>query len=105
VHVQLINFRLSGIDDEGYARLCDELAPAFASLPGLLSKVWLADHDGGTYGGLYLWESAGAMASFLDSDLFAAVRAHPNLSEVTVRDWGVLPGPTAMTSRIAAPAS
>ena len=31
------------------------LAPHFAALPGLRSKVWLADAASGTYGGVYTW--------------------------------------------------
>ena len=42
VHVLIINFRLADMDEEGYRAACAEMAPAFAELPGLLAKVWLA---------------------------------------------------------------
>ena len=61
MQVQIINFNLNGIDEAGYRALCDELAPVFGAMPGLLSKVWLADAETNTYGGVYLWEDRAAM--------------------------------------------
>ena len=100
MHVQIINFTLTGISESDYAALCDQLAPAFAALPGLMSKVWLADSDNGVFGGVYVWESAAAMEAFTGSDLFAAVSGHPNLAGISSRDFGVLTGPTATTSNL-----
>ena len=95
--VQIITFQLNGIDDEAYGGMCDELAPAFAAVPGLSAKLWLADRDANTYGGVYLWSDAHAQAAFAESDLFAAVGAHPNLTGITSRAFDVLAGPTAVT--------
>ena len=39
----IINFGLSGIGEADYRTVCDQLAPAFADVPGLATKVWLAD--------------------------------------------------------------
>ena len=38
----IINFNLDGITRSDYEGLCTELAPAFAAVPGLISKHWLA---------------------------------------------------------------
>jgi hypothetical protein len=100
VHVQVINFKLSGIAESDYVSLCDELAPAFAAVPGLLSKVWLADSSSGVYGGVYLWDSEASMNAFATTDLFAGVVSHPNLADLTSRDYGVLTAPTAVTSSL-----
>jgi hypothetical protein len=70
--VQIVTFQLNGIDDEAYGGMCDELAPAFAAVPGLSAKLWLADRDANTYGGVYLWSDAHAQAAYAESDLFAA---------------------------------
>ena len=35
------------LSEEEFASSCDELAPAFAAVPGLASKVWLADRAEG----------------------------------------------------------
>jgi hypothetical protein len=45
MHIQMINFQLSGVTEAEYVALCDELAPAFAAVPGLVRKVWLANSE------------------------------------------------------------
>ena len=65
MHIQVINFRLKDLSPAGYAALCDELAPNFAAMPGLLAKVWLADDASGTYGGVYTWRDRAAMGEAL----------------------------------------
>jgi quinol monooxygenase YgiN len=94
MHVQIVYFHLSGMDEAEYRKMADELAPTFGALPGLISKVWLADPASSTYGGIYTWEDRQAMEAYLASDLFAAVKNHPNLENVTSRDYGILEGPT-----------
>jgi len=95
--VQIITFQLNGIDDEAYRGICDEMAPAFAAVPGLQRKLWLADRDANTYGGVYVFSDVDAQAAFARSDLFAAVASNPNLAGVSSRVFDVLPGPTAVT--------
>ena len=97
MRVQIITFQLDGIDEQAYSEVCDELAPAFAAVPGLQSKLWLADRDANTYGGVYVFCDAQAQAAFAASDLFAAVASNPNLTAVTSRVFDVLAGPTAVT--------
>ena len=45
MQILIVNFNLDGLSEEDFASSCDELAPAFAAVPGLASKVWLADHE------------------------------------------------------------
>lgn len=73
MHIQIINFRLKGITRRDYDALCEQVAPAFAALPGLISKVWLADDQANTYGGVYTWRDRAAMEAFLKTDLFRTV--------------------------------
>ena len=47
VEIVIVNFSLDGLSETDYERLCDEVAPAFAAVPGLTSKVWLADRAEG----------------------------------------------------------
>jgi Putative mono-oxygenase ydhR len=95
--VQIITFQLDGIDDEAYHGICDELAPAFAAVPGLQRKLWLADRDANTYGGVYVFSDAHAQETFAGSELFAAVASNPNLAGITSRVFDILPGPTTVT--------
>jgi hypothetical protein len=95
--IQIITFQLHGIDEETYSGVCDQMAPAFAAVPGLSAKLWLADRATNTYGGVYVFSDTAAQAAFVSSDLFAAVEANPNLTGITSRAFDVLPGPTAAT--------
>ncbi len=97
MHIQIINFQLSGVTGEEYATLCGELAPAFAAVPGLVRKVWLANSDTGTYGGVYVWRDRQAMEDFTKTELFESVEKHPALTNMTSEDFGVLEGPTQVT--------
>jgi hypothetical protein len=89
MNVLIINFRLSGMTEEGYRAACADLAPAFAELPGLLAKVWLNDPATGTYGGVYLFRDRAAMEGYLASDLLASVAATPSFVDISTRDFAV----------------
>ena len=98
MHIQIVNFRLKDMSEAEYRAVCDvEFAPAFAGVPGLLSKVWLADQENGVYGGVYTWQDKQALETYLKSDLFNAVLNHPNLADITSKDFGILEGPTRVT--------
>ncbi len=97
MHIQVINFSLNGVSEEDYRSLCDQLASAFAELPGLIQKVWLANPDTNTYGGVYIWKDRQAMEAFTKTELFNNVATHPNLADITSSDFGVIEGPTRVT--------
>jgi hypothetical protein len=97
VHVQIVNLKLHDLSDSDYRQACDGLAPVFAEVPGLISKVWLADEATNTYGGIYTWVDRAAMDAFASSDLFRAIAANPNFVDITSRDFSVLAGPTSVT--------
>ncbi|HXI28061.1 MAG TPA: YdhR family protein [Vicinamibacterales bacterium] len=97
MHVLIINFNLKGIDEAQYAKQCNEVAPAFAAVPGLISKVWLENSDTGTYGGVYLFEDRNALNRFQESDLFRSLAVNKSLTNVTANDFAVLEAPTRVT--------
>jgi hypothetical protein len=53
MHIQVITFKLDGIDDAAYQAHAEQNAPVFAALPGLRAKIWLANQQANTYGGIY----------------------------------------------------
>lgn len=97
VQILIVNFSLEGLSEADYVRLCADVAPAFADVEGLVSKVWLADAAEGVYGGVYTFATDAAVDLFLSSDLFASVGATPGLANISVRRFGVLHEPTAVT--------
>ena len=102
MHIEVVNFHLNDLSDAEFRAHCDELAPAFAEVPGLISKVWLANASTNTYGGVYTWEDREAMEEYRKSELFSGFAANPHLAEVSSADFGVFEGPTSVTRGLAA---
>lgn len=98
-HLQVVTFRLTDLDPAAYEAHCTALAPAFAELPGLRAKAWLADPSTGTYGGVYAWDGRDAMDAYVHGPVFGALLANPAMADVTTRDFRVLEGPTRITRR------
>ncbi len=102
MHVLVVNFNLSGVTEAQYEGLCDQIAPAFAAVPGLLSKLWIKNADSQIYGGVYLFRDRDALEQFKRSDLFKGVQTHPNLTNVTAAAFELQEAPTRVTHGLAA---
>ncbi|MCZ7577711.1 MAG: YdhR family protein [Dehalococcoidia bacterium] len=101
MHITVVNFHLKEMTHEQFLAACDELAPAYAAIPGLIQKVWLSDPASTTYGGVYTWTDRAAFAAFAAGDLARAVVTHPNFADVTIREFEVLEAPTRVTRGLA----
>ena len=97
MHIQVVTFSLDGIDDAAYQAHAEQIAPAFAVLPGLRAKIWLANQQTNTYGGIYAFEDLAAMRSYQSGEIFQGLQANPHMIDVTVTDFPVLAGPTKVT--------
>lgn len=95
--IQVINFNLKDMSDADYRSACDGLAPELANVPGLISKVWLADEASNTYGGVYAWADQGAMDAFARTDFFKAFATNPSFANITSTAFGILEGPSEVT--------
>jgi heme-degrading monooxygenase HmoA len=97
MHLQVVNFSLDGLDPADYERHCMAVAPAFAAMPGLIAKFWLADPRSNTYGGIYVWQDRDAFEDYVASEVFAGVKSNPHLANVTSKDFGILESPSEIT--------
>lgn len=97
MHVAVVNFRLKNMTHDQFTAACDELAPTFAAIPGLIDKVWLSDPATNNYGGVYTWADREAFETFTRSDLAKVVVANQNFTDVTIREFAVLEKPTRVT--------
>jgi len=97
VHVQVITFGLKDITEEQFEAVCGADAPAFATLPGLLAKVWLRDPETNTYGGMYLWSDQEAYERYIKGEIFDSIKGNEHLNNVESRDYGVFEDLTART--------
>jgi len=97
MHILIINFNLHELARAQYEEVCNELAPVFAAVPGLISKAWLANEETNTYGGVYLWESKQAMLDYKESEIYAGIGANPALVNITATDFEVIEAPSKVT--------
>jgi hypothetical protein len=74
MHIQVITFTLDGIDDAAYQSHAEQVAPAFAALPGLRAKIWLANQQTSTYGGIYAWDDLAAARAYQSGEIFRGCR-------------------------------
>ena len=96
--IQVVNFNLEGITHDDFMGVANEVAPNFASLPGLISKVWLSDKDNNTYGGVYSWESQEDCETYRNGELYAGALANnPNFVNLSDKGFDVLEGPSKIT--------
>lgn len=86
----LVRFRSSLPYDE-IVKVVEERAPEFAALAGLQQKYYLHDPASGEIGGLYLWESPGALAEYRESELRATIaEAYQAIDEPRVEVYQVI---------------
>jgi hypothetical protein len=89
MHAQVITFGLKDITEEEFQAAVSADVPVFATLPGLLGKVWLRDPETNTYGGLYLWADQEAYEGYIKGEVFNAIKENPHFEGVESRDFGV----------------
>ncbi len=75
-----------------------QIAQPIADVPGLRWKVWLMNEAERLAGGLYLFESETAAQSYLDGPIVAALKASPDISNISAKLFDVLESHTAITS-------
>jgi heme-degrading monooxygenase HmoA len=97
MHVLIINFNLNNLTREQYETVCNKVAEAFAAVPGLISKKWLANEDTNTYGGVYLWKDRQAMLDYKESELFNSLGSNPAFANITATDFELLAKPSEVT--------
>lgn len=101
MHILTINFGLKSLDEEDYFGHVGCIAPAFAGLPGLVSKTWLANSETNTYGGVYVWRDREAMEAYKQTDIYKGMLSNPHFENVRIHDFAVLEDPTRVTRGMA----
>ena len=94
-----INYRLVSAVSE-FMRESKPVASALANVSGLRWKIWLENDNENEGGGLYLFDDAAALKSFIEGPIVAKLKAHPALVEVSVKEFDV---PVELSSITRAP--
>lgn len=102
MYIQVVTFHLKDVSEQAYQALCEDVAPAIANAPGLISKVFLANNETNTYGGVYSWRDRAAMEAWKQSDIFRGLETNPKLVGVESREFGILERATEITRGLTA---
>ena len=100
MHILIINFNLHELSHAEYLGICDEVAPAFSAVPGLISKQWIANEETNTYGGVYLWQDQQAMLDYKESELFKGLGSNPGFANISIADFDLLTDPSTVTRAV-----
>lgn len=73
------------VSAEEWVLHCRRVVDAMRSLPGLEWKVWLADADSNTAGGVYLFRDAASADAYVSGPIIAQLRTSPLVRAVRVR--------------------
>ncbi|WP_161631657.1 YdhR family protein [Pseudonocardia asaccharolytica] len=98
MYVQIITFRLDGLSPAEFAEVNAQVATQYGGVPGLVSKIFLADPDDDhAYGGVYLWESRTDVERYLREGLAQILVTDPRFVDLHTRTMAVLAAPTSIT--------
>ena len=87
-------FRVSAAE---YEQAVAALADQFAALEGLRWKIWMINAAEQEAGGIYLFDDARSVQTFLGGSLAAQVTGHPALSDFSVKQFDVMEELTSIT--------
>lgn len=73
------------------------LAEQFAAVPGLVWKVWTLNPEMKTAGAAYYFADADALQTYMDGELFGAVKSHPALSNYEISTFQVMASESHVT--------
>lgn len=93
MHALLVTYGLNGTTPCEHAELSVALAPAFAAVPGLVSRTPLENATAGRCGAFYVFETKGAFDRFVASELYAATDGSREPSTLAATDFSI-PTPT-----------
>jgi len=91
-----VNFKFS-VSRAEYEQAANSLAPQFAEVAGLRWKVWTMNEAQNEAGGVYYFDDESSLQTYLAGPLAEAVKSHPALSDMTVKQFEVMGDVTAIT--------
>ena len=89
MHALVVLYGLRGIGTAAHAELADQLAPALAAVPGLVSRMQLENTASGRHGIFYLFASRPDFDRFVASELYGVTHEHAAVTEVATSDFAI----------------
>lgn len=95
MYVQIIEFETQGLTLAEYEEFCLNAVPAIAGIPGVISKLFVAEEESTRRAGIYVFSDREAADAYLESELFRnAMAANPAIVDVRTRGAHLLVEPT-----------
>ena len=91
-----INFKFS-VSPAELAEAFGPLAEPIAKVPGLRWKIWSLNEATSEFAGIYLFDDADSVQVYLEGPIIAEVSKHPALSDISVKQFGVIDEFSAIT--------
>jgi hypothetical protein len=91
-----INFKFS-VSPAELAEAFAPLAEPIAEVPGLRWKIWSLNEATSEFAGIYLFDDADSVQVYLEGPIIAEVSKHPALSNISVKQFGVIDEFSAIT--------
>ena len=74
-----------------------DAAQPIANTPGLMWKVWLINEEKSEAGGIYLFENAEAVQSYVSGPIVASLKESPVVSNISAKVFDVMAYHSAVT--------
>lgn len=95
MYVQIVEFELQGLTRTEYESFCEDAVPAIAEVPGVVSKLFLADTDSSGCAGIYTFTDRETAENYLHSELFrSGIAKNPAIANLRTRGSDLLERPT-----------
>lgn len=91
-----INFKFN-VSPAELAEAFAPLAEPIAKVPGLRWKIWSLNEATSEFAGIYLFGDADSVQVYLEGPIIAEVSKHPALSDISVKQFGVIDEFSAIT--------
>src|SRR5262245_56853304 len=104
MYMRIVTFGIT-IPEAEYHALAGSVAEAFTHWPGPVATWWLNASASGTYGGVYLFDDRAAADASRGTPQFAALAENPVFTDLSVREFDLIEGLTAITASRLVPAA
>ena len=91
-----INFKFS-VSPAELAEAFGPLAEPIAKVPGLRWKIWSLNASTSEFAGLYLFDDAESVQTYLEGPIIEQVSKRPALSDISAKQFGVIDEFSAIT--------
>jgi hypothetical protein len=96
--VRLLQINLKyNVPSKDLKKAFESLVNDIAAVQGLRWKIWILNEQENEAGGVYLFEDKDSVQAYLEGPIVAGLKAHPALSEISVKQFDVVEDLTAIT--------